>query len=182
MNYTYIGKIDVNSILMNLKSELVDWDMDSIRQEVYKVHSKTKTIPIKWSYDSLIKETTPPKHPIYYSLFDTYTFTESIRPMVEKVYGEGEFYRICLVKLTANSKIDTHKDSGENLIKDQRIHIPIITHPDITFSVGGEVKNMEVGEMWTIDNTALHSVDNPTQIDRVHLIIDYKINQKKTLF
>ena len=182
MNFTYIGKIDVSSILMNLKSDLIDWDMESVRQEVYKVHSKTKTIPIKWSYDSLIKETVPPKHPIYYSLFDTYTFTESIRPMVEEVYGKGEFYRICLVKLTANSKIGAHKDSGESLIKDKRIHIPIITHPDIKFSVGGEVKNMRVGEMWTIDNSATHSVDNPTNVDRVHLIIDYKLIGNKTLF
>lgn len=181
MNYTYIGKTAVDSILMNLKSDLVDWDMDPIRQKVYKVHSKTKTIPIKWSFDSLINETTPPMHPIYYSLFDTYTFTESIRPMVEKAYGKGEFYRICLVKLSANSKVDPHKDSGVNLINDQRIHIPIITHPDITFTVGGERKNMKVGEMWTIDNSALHSVDNPTDVDRVHMIIDYKVTGKKTL-
>jgi quercetin dioxygenase-like cupin family protein len=182
MNYTYIGKTSVDNILMNLKSDLVDWDKDSTRQKVYKVHSKTKTLPIKWSFDSLVDDSTPPKHPIYYSLFDAYTFTESIRPMVEEVYGKGEFYRICLVKLAANSKVNPHKDSGDNLIKDKRIHIPIVTHPDIIFSVGGEIKNMEEGEMWTIDNSVIHSVDNPTEIDRVHLIIDYKLTGNKTLF
>ena len=49
------------------------------------------------------------------------------------------------------------------------------------FTVGEEEKNMRVGEMWEINNNdKSHSVINGSDIDRVHLILDY-ITQINTL-
>jgi len=45
----------------------------------------------------------------------------------------------------------------------------------VIFTVGGESKNLEEGYIWEIKNTEkIHSVINNGQIDRIHLIIDWK--------
>ena len=33
---------------------------------------------------------------------------------------------------------------------------------------------MKLGEMWEINNTETHSVVNDGDVDRIHMIIDYK--------
>ena len=40
------------------------------------------------------------------------------------------------------------------------------------FFVDGEKKNLKTGEIWEIDNTKLHKVENLSNSDRVHLIVD----------
>ena len=42
--------------------------------------------------------------------------------------------------------------------------------------VGGEQKVMRAGEMWEINNATLHAVDNQSDEDRIHLIIDWVPN------
>jgi quercetin dioxygenase-like cupin family protein len=56
-----------------------------------------------------------------------------------------------------------------------RMHIPIITHPDVTFQVGRDVKHLKPGEIWEINNNKkLHGVNNKSNIDRIHMLIDWK--------
>ena len=45
--------------------------------------------------------------------------------------------------------------------------------------VGECLKYLKEGEIWEIDNTKEHSVTNNSNIDRIHLLIDYKIYDKK---
>ena len=53
-----------------------------------------------------------------------------------------------------------------------RVHIPVITHPDIK-RCGGEIVHMAEGEAWTFDNWRSHQVINDTDIigRRVHLTL-----------
>ena len=57
-----------------------------------------------------------------------------------------------------------------NTIK--RHHIPIVTNDEVWFYVDGEKKNLKTGEIWEIDNTKLHKVENLSNKDRVHVIVD----------
>ena len=54
-----------------------------------------------------------------------------------------------------------------------RIHIPIVTGENNIFLVNGELKNMQVGEMWEINNELPHMVENRSDEDRIHLIVDW---------
>ena len=69
-----------------------------------------------------------------------------------------------------------HVDTGEQLLKCKRHHIPIVTHPMVMFYVGGEQINMLEGDVWEINNSKLHQVKNYSNIDRIHIIIDWDLN------
>ncbi len=58
-----------------------------------------------------------------------------------------------------------------------RLHLPIITHPDVVFIIDGEPVAMGAGELWYGDFSKVHSVKNDSPIVRVHMVIDVQINE-----
>src|SRR5216683_2076715 len=58
-----------------------------------------------------------------------------------------------------------------------RLHIPIITHPDVIFMIGGQRVMWNAGELWYGDFSQVHSVKNDSQVVRVHMVIDVQINE-----
>lgn len=57
-----------------------------------------------------------------------------------------------------------------------RLHIPIITHPDVEFVIDGERVHWNAGEMWYGDFSKVHSVKNNSPVVRTHMVIDVQIN------
>jgi hypothetical protein len=57
-----------------------------------------------------------------------------------------------------------------------RLHIPIVTHPDVVFMIDGQRVNWKPGELWYGDFSKVHSVKNNGSIVRVHMVIDVQIN------
>jgi len=57
-----------------------------------------------------------------------------------------------------------------------RLHVPIVTHPDVEFMIGGQRVMFGAGELWYGDFGLVHSVKNNSPITRVHLVIDVQIN------
>jgi len=78
-----------------------------------------------------------------------------------------------LMRLGAGTDVPSHSDGHYTWRNRVRIHIPIITHPDITFSSVGNINvHMAAGEAWTFDNWRQHAVYNHSDTDRIHLVID----------
>lgn len=88
-------------------------------------------------------------------------------------YDGGDPKRVMLVRLPAGMSIDPHTDEGYHLETTHRVHLPIITNQDVKFIVGGEVIEMNIGVLTEINNNREHSVENKSNLDRVHLIIDW---------
>jgi hypothetical protein len=82
--------------------------------------------------------------------------------------------RCLLAKLKPLGVIPQHIDKGSYFDKTIRIHIPIVTNEQSIMTVDGQALHMRVGEVWAINNCAVHGVENghPTQA-RTHLICDY---------
>ena len=82
-----------------------------------------------------------------------------------------------LLKLKARSNIREHRDyklgfeDGE-----MRVHIPVVTDPAVAFFVNGERVLMQEGETWYVDVNLPHRVDNASDIDRIHLVVDCVVN------
>ncbi len=57
-----------------------------------------------------------------------------------------------------------------------RLHVPIITHPDVNFIIGGQRVVWQAGELWYGDFSKVHSVKNDSPVVRVHMVIDVQIN------
>lgn len=78
-----------------------------------------------------------------------------------------------LLKLEAGAEIKPHRDHELGYEDGQfRLHIPIVTNPDVEFILDGEQIRMLPGECWYTNVNLVHSVSNRGTIDRVHLVID----------
>jgi len=78
-----------------------------------------------------------------------------------------------LLKLAPGSRILEHRDHELSLEEGRvRLHIPITTSPLVDFYLNGERIIMEPGECWFINASLPHKVDNRSNADRVHLVID----------
>lgn len=80
---------------------------------------------------------------------------------------------IRLMKLFPGSEIKAHRDS-ECGYEDGvfRIHIPLITEPEVLFYFDGSPLHMPVGEAWYGNFNALHRIVHKGTRPRVHLVID----------
>ena len=173
MNFNYIGNIDVSDIKLKLLD--IDesiWLENTIRQTTFNVHKHTETIDLMWDMESLISNKRGTIHPNFYN-FGVDKLLQNLTPLYEKKYGSGEFIRIVLTKLKKHTKIYPHIDNGTSLSSCKRTHIPVITNSLVTFTINDETKYLKEGEIWEIDNQSMHSVENPSEMDRIHFIIDY---------
>jgi len=83
-----------------------------------------------------------------------------------------------LLKLTAGSSIQEHRDYKLNHEHGEvRVHIPIVTNDDVAFFLAGELVPMRAGEAWYLDLELPHRVDNRSDEDRIHLVIDCVANE-----
>ena len=81
------------------------------------------------------------------------------------------------LKLAPGACIREHRDFGLDLEEGvARIHIPIMTNPDVDFVLGGRMLKLLAGECWYLNLDLPHSVMNRGQTDRIHLVIDLVAN------
>lgn len=92
-----------------------------------------------------------------------------------EVLGSFKFpvLSVRLLRLEVGAEIKPHTDHELGYEDGQfRLHIPIVTNPDIEFILDGERLTMLPGECWYTNVNFVHSVANRGTIDRVHLVID----------
>ena len=166
-NFTDYGYIDTSPFRIN---EL-DWDnhYTKLRNESAPVHQHTSVIPLKWDMEGLWNEKSYQSPPTEF--YERYYDEDFFEELLEKVNG-SYFVRILFTKLNRGGSIYPHEDFGDSLRQNRRIHIPLKTNEQILFSVGGEVRNLKVGQITEIDNTQEHWVENKSNEDRIHLIVD----------
>lgn len=110
-----------------------------------------------------------------------YTFMESfpnlyisVIDLMRFVVGE-QLGRVIVTKLPAGGKIYSHKDEGDAAEKYDRFHIVLKGEPGDTMIVEGQEQKMRTGQVWWFDNTKEHSVENRSDQDRIHIIVDISI-------
>ena len=83
------------------------------------------------------------------------------------VWGRGR-----LMGLGIGGTVPVHIDANYYWRTHIRVHVPIITNPDVDFSCGGETVQMAAGECWVFDTFREHHVENNGSEQRVHLVLD----------
>ncbi len=97
--------------------------------------------------------------------------------ILDKIPAEKE--RVRLMKLEAGTIIAKHTDKVDKDIKSGkvvRLHIPVITNKNVkmfSWLSGGLAEfHMAKGECWWLDVSLPHKVENNSETDRVHLVVD----------
>lgn len=98
---------------------------------------------------------------------DRVPYAEQIFAALDTPIGRSRFMRI-----SGNADAKPHVDTNYYWHKRLRIHVPVITTPDVAFLCGDESLHMAPGECWIFDTWSMHNVINPAPNDRIHLVID----------
>lgn len=94
-----------------------------------------------------------------------------------KLVNGSRLGRIVITKLEPGKKILPHSDvMGLYTQYYTRYHLVLQGLPGSQFSCGDETVNMRTGELWWFDAHAEHSVDNNSHDDRIHMLIDVRID------
>jgi hypothetical protein len=110
---------------------------------------------------------------LYEKFYDERLLTD-IKKLLSDKFGDGTISMFLLNLMNPHSNIEPHVDDTTG--NKRRIHIPLVTHPDIKFRNGNDEIHMEVGKVYLFDHEKEHSVINPTDYERIHLIMDWRPN------
>lgn len=76
-----------------------------------------------------------------------------------------------LAELPPGGIITPHSDS-RILAMVHRLHVPLVTHEDVEFVIGGERFYLQPDTLYDLNNVMTHSVFNRSHVMRVHLLVD----------
>lgn len=165
---------DFNVAALRNKIEQIPADkwLESERERLFAVHKDTQSLLL------VLFEDFKHKKPDYLEPY--FELQNELKPVIDYIAGyyqnNGFIVRVLLAKLLAGGKIPHHTDAGFSLLNCHRVHIPIITNDEVDFVVGGEEINMQAGEFWEINNGVDHAVENRSDQDRIHIIVDWMPN------
>lgn len=100
-------------------------------------------------------------------------------PYFQKVIDtfECEKTSVRLMAMGAGCRIKMHIDRATSLEDGMaRLHVPIITAPEVLFTVEDEDIHFSAGDTWYLNANCLHGVKNDSEITRVHLMLDCIVN------
>jgi len=80
--------------------------------------------------------------------------------------------RARLMRLAPGAVVPEHCDVNYQWFHRVRLHIPVRTHPAVSFRCAEQTVHMAAGEAWLFDNWHLHEVRNDGPEQRVHLVAD----------
>jgi len=100
----------------------------------------------------------------------------AVRDLIERQIGAAPM-RCLLARLPPGATVAPHIDRAPYFSKTIRIHVPIETHPRAWMIASGLVYNMQDGEVWALNNSAMHGVWNESaEYSRTHLICDFLLS------
>ena len=188
-DFRSLGELDVSGLKQTVSTiNDAKWAEYSERQQTYSdIHQYTQTIGL--IYDSDMRHKDGTVHPIYHELEDLVkpvenhiaAFYRQQKPHILESRRDQKpyFARIILVMLKAGGVISKHKDGSPSMRRCHRIHLPLVTNPEVIFDVGEASVSMAEGELWEINNRREHAVANNGDRDRIHIILDYVIAGEK---
>jgi hypothetical protein len=113
--------------------------------------------------------------------------TPYIAELVKQVAGqeaEAGVLKVRLMQLEPHRVITEHVDmfNGEKARLVRRFHIPILTNPKIAFFVNRKRYYLEPGQLYHLDVSQFHSVENNSDLNRVHLVFDVMATERVRKF
>ena len=94
-----------------------------------------------------------------------------IDKQIKPKFSNCDVMRVQLAELPPGSEIEPHVDK-HILARIHRLHIPIATHEGVKFIIAGQTFFLQEGRLYDLNNVVKHSVENKSNLMRVHLMID----------
>lgn len=189
MNTQYLyRKLSVDSSLLQVA--LTEWaknhqdkfyDIDTRREKFSPGLSKTRSYPIRRTLIASENFTSTESTQNIVACMNTQLaplFPAMLRLVNELAKNTENHHwtqlgRIFVTRLTNDENIGRHIDDGLYFDTLRRIHIPLIADGKASFCWDdGTRLQMNVGEVWEVNNSIPHWVENKMGSDRTHCIFD----------
>jgi len=95
------------------------------------------------------------------------SYVQQVMAAFGEVLGRSRFMR-----LAPGCEVSEHIDFNYHWYTRVRIHIPVVTNPEVKFYCADEQVHMRPGECWIFNSWRQHRVVNGGQADRIHLVLD----------
>jgi hypothetical protein len=103
-------------------------------------------------------------HPIYPLILNEIKKVESLYNASAKI--------AVLDGMPPGAKIYPHNDQSKLYDIAHRVHLPLVTDERVKFSIDNVEYHFKAGQFFEFNNKLVHSVDNNSDIFRIHLVID----------
>lgn len=103
---------------------------------------------------------------------DTVVMPDYIKELIDEIAGDAGVLKVRLMRLEKNRTIGEHKDRFNPGPPVARMHIPIVTNPQVEFQVNRQSYHLQAGHLYCIDVSQTHAVFNKGDADRIHLVFD----------
>ena len=146
------------------------WDLNPYRQNRHQVHRQTRSIIFEWIPD----DWQPGQRANVQHTEHAAALAKPVYACAEKLNARyrGKIVRLMLTELGPRAKITPHKDGGAGVVLVHRLHVPVVSNPNVKFVIDQIPHYLEPGIAYEFDNTRLHAVDNDSNQPRVHLMCD----------
>lgn len=156
LNESFVDDNTIQAIVEKIK--LQGWDL---------THSKGMYANEKWRVIKLIEKGQPK------AALEQFPEMKQLLTFFKCNMVELVFY-----SLLPGGSLHRHRDvSGTLELGRIRFHIPLVTQKEITFHCAGEDIHMKKGELWAVNTSYKHAVNNPTDdVDRIHIMMEVDVN------
>ena len=171
-NFEDFGQVEISNIQNEVMSYYDEWLINTTRQETFETHKETFAIELT-ALDYFHGIGMPGDCITSKKLKNEFANTEfnQLANKVEALAG-GKLIRAEFISLKPRSRVRTHKDRSDVLYVARRFHVPIKTNPYVTFFAGIDVRHLESGRLYELNNINYHGVRNGSDENRIHLILD----------
>jgi hypothetical protein len=167
----------------NFDSNALQSDLDRISPDEWVAHFNQNYFEGEWSGVAL-RSTSGDSSQLYSRASPEFSFADTpilqrcpyVRALLAKF--QCPLHSVRFLKLAAGSRIREHRDYELGFEAGQlRLHIPITTNPEVQFFLDAHPLDLKAGECWYLDFSLPHWIENRGATDRVHLVIDCKLNE-----
>ena len=180
-NFIQVGNSDVMPIQMALARHGELWDTNTYR-------TTFRNTPFEGMSDILLRYSRPEKCGTAEPLalvndtdlvfYPAWNLLAEVRPLIFDLmrrFNGISLGRVIVARLPPGGKISPHADDyGAYATRNNgmRFHACVLGLPGCNFHCGEDTVQMKTGEVWWFRHQSMHSAENMSADERIHLLID----------
>jgi hypothetical protein len=171
--YISFGELSVEDVLKELHQVDVQlWQRYDFRTK-FTIHQHTHTLPIYWLNNTWKHNT---MHGDIYRITECHLLSHWVdyfyKHLLRNGIEEGIVVKAMFAKLLPKKSISSHIDRAEALQYAHRYHWIISSNESVQFMINNKSMHWSTNQTYELNNVLLHGVDNPSDSERIHFIMD----------
>lgn len=175
-HFQLLGQVDVLPLAMALQQRPQLWNQHRFRTtRPGTVMADCDDILLRYTAPHRLEDNDNDTEPVAYPAWDELL---QARPIVFDLMRRVEAIslgRVLISRLPPGGRIDAHADLGNGYCERpdvMRLHVALQGLPGSLYHCGDETVSMLTGSVWWFQHREIHSIENNSGDDRIHLMID----------